>query len=450
MSGPPRRLGRSRRERVLPWATVAVALAVLGVVASVWRPVAPSPAAVPTDLDTFGPDVMAAVEAYRSPRYLAAGVSTALGVLVPLLLALTRRGRAVIGRVAGPATHSPWRGALVAVTVALLASVATLPLAAWLRLVHDGRWGFRTQSEVGWLLDWAVVSAGTWLAMGALVAVLLAAVRRWPRSWPFRLTVLGSLLAAVVVVLHPLVLQPVLLPTSPLPEGDTREAAEDVLEDMGAADLPLYVGEASARTTRVNAVVTGLGPTERIVLYDTLLQLPEEQVRGVLAHELAHWEHRDLLRGVLVVPSALLIGLLVVRGVGWSSAARRRSGARGPTDPRLVAVVLAVAAVLEVVGMPAANLVSRRAEAAADLRALEVTGEAETQIRTARTFTVRDLTAPQPPRWAQLLYGTHPTVAERVRMAVAEAPDPDELPTRAALEVEERETAHPSVREGPP
>jgi STE24 endopeptidase len=450
VSAPPLRLGRTRRERVLPWLAAAVVLAALGVVASVWRPIAPAVGTVSTDLDTFGPDVVAAVEAYRSPRYLVAGVSTLLGVLVPVLVALSRRGRALVGRVAGPTSHAPLRGALVAVTVAALASLATLPLAVWMRIVHDGRWGFRTQSWFGWLVDWVTVSVGTWLAMGALVAVLLAAVRRWPRSWPFRLTVLGSLLGAAVVVLHPLVLQPVLLPTAPLPEGETRQAAEEILTEMGAADLPLYVGDASLRTTRANALVTGLGPTERVVLYDTLLELPAEQVRAVLAHELAHREHRDLLRGVLVVPTGLLVGLLLLRGIVWSSPSRRRAGARGPTDPRLVAAVVATAAVLELAGTPVANVISRRAEAAADHRALEVTGEAETQIRTARSFTVRDLAAPDPPTWVQLLYGTHPTVAERVRAAVAEAQDPDALPAREELEDDERDLAHVSVRQGPP
>jgi STE24 endopeptidase len=450
VSSPPLRLGRGRRERVLPWAVVAVLLAIVGVVASVWRPLAPSLAAVATDLDTFGPDVMTAVDAYRAPRYLVAGVSTGLGVVVPVLIAWTRRGRALVGRVAGPATQSPLRGALVAVVVAVATSLATLPLAAWIRIVHDGRWGFRTQSWSGWVVDWVTVSAGTWLTMGALAALLLAAVRRWPRSWPYRLTVVGALLGAAIVVIHPLVLQPVLLPTSPLPEGEVRDVAEELMAEMGAEDLPLYVGEASVRTTRVNALVTGLGPTERIVLYDTLLELPEDQLRSVIAHELAHREHRDLLRGVLAVPTALLAALLLLRGVVWSSPSRRRAGARGPTDPRLVAVVMAVAAVLEFAGTPVANMVSRRAEAAADHRALQVTGEVEVQIRTARAFTVRDLSAPEPPAWAQLLYGTHPSVAERVRAAVAEADDPDDLPGRDELSADEADVAHPSITDGPP
>jgi STE24 endopeptidase len=439
----------TRRERVSVYAAAAIVLAILGVVLSVWRPLAPPTPPLSTDLDAFSADVLAAVEAYRGPRYVVSAISTTLSVLVPLLIALTRTGRRLVERVAGASLHSPLRAAGVAAVVSALTSLSTFPLAGWTRVVQDGRWGFRTQPAVGWLQDWLTVSAGTALATAVLVAVLMGAMRRWPRSWPYRLTLVGSVLAAAVVIVHPLVLQPVLLPSSPMPPGETRDAAEEVLEEQGAGDLPLHVGDASLRTTRVNAMVVGIGPTERVVLYDTLLDLPGDQIQSVLAHELAHREHRDLLRGVLAVPTALLPALLLLRATLSSPTLRRRAGARGLTDPRLAALVLAAAAVLELLGSPVFNHASRRAEAAADHRALEVTGDPAGRIATTRAFVVRDLSPPRGPTWARLLHGTHPSVEERIRAAVAMA-DPDELPTRAELEEHEAEIAHPAVSEGPP
>jgi STE24 endopeptidase len=433
-------------ERVTVYAVLALVLVVIGLVASIWRPLAPPTPALTTDLDGFAPEVMAAVEAYRGPRYVASALSTTLSVLVPLLVALTPWGRRLVARVAGPATPSAWRAARVAFVVSVLTSLATFPMAAWSGIVNDGRYGFRTQPATGWLMDWLTVSAGTWVAVAVLVAVLMGAVRRWPRSWPFRLTLVGSVVAAVVVLLHPLLLQPVLLPSSPMPPSETRDEAEAVLEEQGAGDLPLHVGDASLRTTRVNAVVVGIGPTERVVLYDTLLDLPGEQIQSVLAHELAHREHRDLLRGVLLVPAFLLPALLLLRAVAFRPRGGRGVGARGPTDPRLVATVLAVVAVLELVGSPVANVASRRAEAAADHRALQVTGDPVAQIASSRAHTVRDLGPPRGPTWARLLHGTHPSVRDRIRAAVAQA-DPDELPSRSDLEEIEREIAHDAVIE---
>jgi STE24 endopeptidase len=438
--------GAGRRERTTPYLLLALVLAVIGAVALLWRPLAPPVGTLNTDLADFRPEVLATVAAYRTPRYVIFGVATALEVLVPLLVVLTRRGRRLVARIAGPVSRAPLRAGGVAFVVALLTSLATFPLAAWSRIVHDGRWGFRTQSAGSWLVDWLTVGLGTWLAVAALVVVLMAAAARWPRSWPYRLTLLGSVLAAAVVLLHPLVLQPILLPTSPMPPSETRDELEAILEEQGAEDLELHVGEASLRTTRVNAMVVGIGPTERVVLYDTLLDLPGDQVESVLAHELAHREHRDLLRGVLAVPTFLLPALLVLRRVLTGSGVRRRTGARGPVDPRLAAAVLATAAVLELVGGPVANVASRRAEAAADHRTIEVTGDPAGRIAAARAVVVRDLSPPRAPSWVRVLSATHPAVEDRIRAAVDQA-RPEQLPSRDELEELEADIAHEAVRE---
>jgi STE24 endopeptidase len=440
------RLGTRRRERVLPWALAAAVLAVAGLVGTLRRPFAPDIPAHATDLDAFDAAVLAAVEAYRSPRYLVGVAATLIALLVPLLIVATRRGRSWVMRWAGGARHAPMRAAWVALWVGVLTSFATLPLAAWTRIVHDGRWGFRTQPAVGWARDWLLVVGGGWLLTAFLVAVLFAGMRRWPRSWPYRLTLLGTALVAVFVLLHPLVVQPLLLPTSPLPEGEAREAIEEVVARAGEPDVPLLVGAASLRTTRVNAAVVGIGPTERIVVHDTLLELPTEQVASVVAHELAHRQHADLVRGVLLGSAGLLVALLLLRGLLATGVGWRGLDVRGPTDPRLAALVVAAVAVLELVGAPVANLVSRQVELAADARALELTEDPEPLLRTARTFTVRDLSAPEPPRALHLYYGTHPSVGQRIRYAAAWAQaNGVELPTRSELEADESTVTHEAV-----
>ena len=438
--------GAGGRERTTPYLVIALLLALLGAVGLLWRPLAPPVGALDTDLADFRPEVLATVAAYRTPRYVVFALATTLQVLVPLLVVLTRRGRRLVARVAGPAAQAPLRAGGVALVVAVLTSLATFPLAAWSRIVHDGEWGFRTQSAGSWLFDWLTVSVGNWLAVAVLVVVLMAFVARWPRSWPYRMTLVGSVLAATVVLIHPLVLQPILLPTSPMPASETRDELEALLEEQGAGDLELHVGDASLRTTRVNAMVVGIGPTERVVLYDTLLDLPGDQVQSVFAHELAHREHRDLLRGVLAVPTFLLPAMLLLRRVLTSSGVRRRTGARGPVDPRLAAAVLATAAVLELVGTPVANVASRRAEVAADHRAIEVTGDPAAKIAASRAVVVRDLSPPRAPTWVRVLSATHPAVEDRIRAAVAQA-EPDQLPAREDLEEREIDIAHEAVRE---
>lgn len=433
-------------ERSAPAAVVALVLAAAGLVATIWRPLAPPLGAVATDLDAFAPEVLRTVEAFREPRYVAGVLRLTLELAVPLLVVWTRSGRRAVRRLAGPKTHAPWRGGLVAAAIVLVTALVTLPLDVWIGYVHDGAWGFRTADATLWARDRAVELALSVGMAGLAGTVFLWAVGRWPRSWPWRLVTLGTALAAVFVLLYPLAIEPLFSSKTALADGPVRDEVEAVLAAAGEPDLPITVSDASTRSTRVNAYVSGLGPTRQVVLYDTLLELPPEQVAVVVAHELAHREHADLARGVLATAAALLLPLLLLRGLLASPGAAALVGARGSSDPRLVAVAVAFAALATLVGQPIGNWVSRRAEAAADHRAVTLTAGAEVLVRTARTFTVRDLSPPDPPQWAVLLWGTHPTVGDRIRAAVQEATTRGlPLPTREELEERERELRHPAI-----
>lgn len=439
------RSGATSREHVAGWALAALVLALAGLVGSVIRPLAPATGPIDPALTRFDPAVLETIAAYREPRLVVAVLATVLAVAAPAAFACSRRGRAIVRRLAGGATHSPARAALVAGMTALVASVATLPASAWLGLEHDVTWGFTTQGPAAWALDWLLVSAGTWMGTAALAAVLVAAVARWPRSWPYRLTVAATLIGTGLVLIHPLVLQPVLLPTRPLSDA-ARETVTPVLERAGADDVPVVVGAASERTTRVNAQLVGLGPTERVVLYDTLLELPDDRIEGILAHELAHQRHRDLVRGVGLIATFALPGLLLLRGLLGSPGVQRLAGARGSADPRLLAVVVAAVAALELGTQPVVNLASRRAEAAADARAVEISQDPGLLIRSARTFALRDLSYVDPPTWVEVVWGSHPSVADRISQAVGLADDPAGLPTLDQLRAErDPGLVHPAI-----
>lgn len=454
MDGPPpvREAGLSSpdggdRERVLPAALLAVALAVAGVAVSLSRPVAPPLGDTPTDLDGFAPAVMAAVRRYTNPRYAAALTSLALTVAVPLLLVLTGPGRRVVRWLAGGRRRSPLRAAGVAAAVAGLTSLATLPLDVAIGYVHNGVWGFRTAGALLWARDWVLGNGIGWLLAAAGGAVLVAALARYPRSWHWRLVPVVTVLAAALALLWPLVLAPLFLPTSPLPEGPLRQRLEPVLARAGEGGADLLVGDASLRTTRVNALVTGLGPTRRVILYDNLLSLPPDQVVAVTAHELAHREHADIARGVLLTATGALLTLVPLRWVLRSGVVGDRLGVRGPADPRLVAVAMAVLVLARLVGQPPALLTSRRAEAAADHRALELTGDPTSMIRLVRTFTVRDLSHPRPPGWAVFLWSSHPPVGRRVRAAVEFARRRSlPLPELSRVRTAEEDIRHPRIR----
>jgi STE24 endopeptidase len=82
-----------------------------------------------------------------------------------------------------------------------------------------------------------------------------------------------------------------------------------------------------------------------------------------------------------------------------------------------VPVALLLLAVGTLLATPVQNLVSRQIEARADLHALDLTRDPQTFIAMQKRLAQSGLNEPQPPRVLHLLFGDHPTEAERVAMA---------------------------------
>jgi STE24 endopeptidase len=303
------------------------------------------------------------------------------------------------------------------VTAAVLTpDLLLLPLVFWAGYVHDGAYGLRTQGFGGWFYDWGVYHLPVWLGVGALTLVGYRTAVWWPRLWAPLAGIGAGLIAGLLAFVSPLVLEPLTFRFEPLPPGPVREVVEEVLAAAGEQVNAIVVADASRRSTRQNAYISGLGASERVVLYDTLIdQRPPDEIGVILAHELSHQRNADVARFVLLSVAGGVTSTYAL----WA-VLRRRTAARrqsGPADPRAAGVVFAIVVLLTTAGMPVQSLVSRRAEAAADLGSLTFTDAPEVFARMQQGLARANITEPSPPRAVTWWWGSHPSPMARITMA---------------------------------
>jgi STE24 endopeptidase len=337
--------------------------------------------------------------------------SLVLSLVVALWLAFARRGRALFARLPGP-----WwaRIVLAVVVVQLIGRLATLPMSiAWRRLSLDnglstGSWGMYAWDQVK---SQAVAIVVTSLAL----LVLIGCARRWPRAWP---AVTGALLGGLVLLgsfVYPVLVEPLFNDFEPLPEGELRSEIFRLADQEGVQIDDVLVADASRRTTTLNAYVSGFGSTRRVVVYDTLIEaLPQDQALSVIAHELAHAKHRDVVTGSVLGAAGAVLGVGVL-GLALGALSRRRLP--GPGDPAVVPVVLALAAVALVLTAPVQNGISRQIETRADVDALRTTHDEAAFMGLQRRLALRSLNDPTPPAWSQFWFGSHPPTLKRIALA---------------------------------
>ncbi len=221
---------------------------------------------------------------------------------------------------------------------------------------------------------------------------------------------------------------------TPLPDGALRSS---ILRLADREDVPVddvLVADASRRTTTLNAYVSGFWGTRRVVLYDNLLDdLPPDQIRSVVAHELGHARHHDVLLGTGLGSLGALAGVCLLALVLDAPAVRRRAGVTGAGDPAVAALVLAAVAVGSFLSSPAQNTVSRAIEARADRAALEATDDPVSFDGLQRQLALHSLADPSPPAITQFWFGSHPTVLQRIGIAEAVTGKPYRAVTRTLV-----------------
>jgi len=286
-----------------------------------------------------------------------------------------------------------------------------LPLAALARR-RSLAVGLATQSWSDWFKDLGKASAiQTVIAAGGGAAVT-AAARRWPRNW--WLPVAGGSVAfgAALAALAPVVLEPLFNDFTPLPEGPIRDDVLGLADSAGVRVGQVFSVDASRRTTAVNAYVSGLGPTKRVVLYDTLLdKFSRQEVAVVVAHELGHVRHRDVLRSVGFAALTAPAAALAVQRLSWAI-----SPARGAPSA-LPALALAAGIVSAPLGLLSSRL-SRQIERRADAFSLQLSDAPEAFVSFERTIVRENVADPSPPRILNVL-ATHPPTDQRIGAALA-------------------------------
>jgi STE24 endopeptidase len=203
----------------------------------------------------------------------------------------------------------------------------------------------------------------------------------------------------------PVVLEPIFNRFRPL--ADERLAGElrSLAERAGVPIRDVLVADASRRTTKVNAYVSGLGGTRRVVLYDTLLESAGEgELKLIVAHELGHRREGHVVRFTLLGMAGAAVWVVAL----WALLGSRIA------SPRELPLVLLITLGLRLLGLAPGAALSRRWERVADRYSLELTNDLESFERAHVDLARKNLSDLVPPRLVYLLLFSHPTPPERL------------------------------------
>jgi STE24 endopeptidase len=180
----------------------------------------------------------------------------------------------------------------------------------------------------------------------------------------------------------------------------------------------ILVSDASKRTTVLNAYVSGIGRSRRIVIWDTTLaRIDEDQIAFIATHELGHAARRDVVWGTALGSLGLAGSVCLIAALLHWQGLLNAAGVAHLSDPRSFALVMILGSLMGALGAPLYNVHSRRIERRADQFGLDLTRDPATVVECWRQAAVADLADLEPGWLVRHWTGTHPPIPDRIAHA---------------------------------
>ncbi|MGA7626003.1 MAG: M48 family metallopeptidase [Candidatus Acidiferrales bacterium] len=315
----------------------------------------------------------------------------------------------------------------------LTMSVMTLPSDIYEQSV-ERKYGLSVQSWGSWFWDWTKGQfLGVILAI-ILISILYAVIGKSPQRWWLYFWTATLPIAVVLVFIQPLVVDPMFHKFEPLQQKDPALTAslERMVQRAGQNIPPerMFWMGAGKKTTELNAYVTGIGASKRIVVWDnSISKMSTPQIVFVAGHEMGHYVLGHICKG-LIFAAAFLFVLFYFgsRTIGWVLQRWGKAWAiRGLDDWASLPALLLIISIYVFMAAPISSAFSRHLEHQADQYGLEVSHglTPDSSQVAAQAFQVLgevDLADPDPNPINVFMFYSHPTIANRIGFALSYDP----------------------------
>ncbi|MEL7452378.1 MAG: M48 family metallopeptidase [Pseudomonadota bacterium] len=370
-------------------------------------------AATSAYIDSLGPEALAKAAAYTMGNHWLMLGGLLFSAVVTFLI--VRSGMLV--RLEGRFGPRSSRGIfLIGAVYTVLSTLFTLPWTlyeSWWRETNFGR----TSQPLGDYLSQAAIGTGiSAIVLSIFFVLVYFLIRRAERTWWIWSGGLVAAFISVLLLLGPVLIEPLFNSYEPVPEGEVRTA----LEAMAAeADIPadrIFMFDGSRQSNNFTANVSGIGSSARIAISDIAIGgATLDEVKAVTGHEIGHYVLGHIWR-IVVTLSGLAIVLFFVSDLIFAPVARFFGASGNIADPSSLPVLIFVLGFFSTLAQPVQNAVVRMGETEADRYSLETVNLPDALASAlVKTAEYRD---PRPHPLQEALFYTHPSVERRVHMAM--------------------------------
>src|SRR5437667_3956906 len=291
-----------------------------------------------------------------------------------------------------------------------------LPFSYYSGYVLEHRFQLSRQSLTAWMKDQLKALAIAAPLTIAAVEIIYLLLRVDSKFWWIYASIVFIAFAIVMANLAPVLLLPLFFKFKPVENPDLQNRVDRLARRTGKHVCGIFEWSLGEKTRKANAAVVGWGNTRRILVSDTLLEkFSREEIEVVMAHELCHHVKNHIWYGIALQSILTFIAFYVAYRL--LPPLSRSFGSSGVDDVANFPLLALVMTTLSLLALPIVNFFSRQLETAADLYALEVTGDALAFVSSMEKLADINLVNKTPNKIVEFIFHSHPSVEDRVKLA---------------------------------
>jgi STE24 endopeptidase len=304
----------------------------------------------------------------------------------------------------------------VAFVALLLSAILTLPWSIYADWWREQSYGRTSQPFLDWLMQLGIGTLLTSLLGGLFFLGVYWLMRKAGRSWWIWSGGLAAVAFAFVILLSPILIEPLFNHYTPVPPGQVRDAVVEMAQRAGIPPQKVYMFNGSRQSNNFTANAGGVGSTARVAISDVAFKNASlDEVRAVTGHEIGHYVLKHTWWGILFYSiAAIALFFIADRTFPWF--ARRFGSFAALAEPRGLPVLLFMVSLFGLLALPVFNSFSRTLEAQADMYSLRTENRPDA-LSTSLVKTA-EYRYPRPSRIEEIIFYDHPSVESRVRKAM--------------------------------
>jgi len=320
------------------------------------------------------------------------------------------------------------RALVVSFVFFLVSTVLTLPWTLYADYFREKAYGRTSQPLGDWLMQGAIAAGVSAVVGGLFLMGVYWLMRRTGKTWWIWSGALTAAVLSFVILLSPVLIEPLFNKYEPIPPGQVRDAVVAMAGRAGVPPERVFMFNGSRQSNNFTANAGGVGSTARVAISDVAMgKASLDEVRAVTGHEIGHYVLKHTWYGILFYSiAAIILFWIADRTFPWF--ARRFGSSAGLAEPRGVPVLMFMVSLFGLLTLPIFNTFSRTLETQADDYSLQTENRPDA-LSTALVKTA-EYRYPRPGKLEELVFYDHPSVEARVRRAMAWKSAHPEPPTQ--------------------